>query len=153
MPLTFQVESFDSWMRDVEPLIYPHWKELTLDKDICDDPWPDEAKFRQAEKEGTLLIVTARDDGKLAGYWVGALLPHLHYRNCGLMLHTDMYFLDQRYRVAANGIRLLQEVQRIGKGRGAVKFYISCKAHEDHTRIFEAMGMRKTDYVFTRRLA
>lgn len=139
-------------MGDVEPLIYPHWKELTIDKDICDDPWPDEAKFREVESQGRLLIITARADGQLVGYWVGALLDHLHYRNMGLTCYTDMYFLSPRYRVAANGVKLLAMAEAEARKLGAVKFYLSCKVHEDHSELFEAMGFRKTDFMFTKRL-
>lgn len=98
------------------------------------------------------MIVTARDRGRLVGYWVGALLPHMHYPEAGEMAHTDMYFLDPRYRTGGNGIRLIDMAEQEARKRGAVKFYISCKIHEDHTRMLEAMGFRKTDYVFTKRL-
>lgn len=148
--LTFQRESFDSWLRDAEPLFYPHWKELTIDKELCGDPYPDVEKFRDVENRGRLLIVTARAEGQLVGYWVGAVLGHMHYPTSGDMAHTDMYFLHPDYRVGANGIELLEFAEQEARKAGAVKFYISCKIHADHTRLMEAMGFRKTDYVFTK---
>lgn len=150
--LTFQRESFDAWLKDVEPLIYPHWKELTLDKDICGDPYPDVERFRLAEKQGYLLIVTARDKENLVGYWVGAILPHLHYPQMGRVASTDMYFLLPQYRVGANGLLLISAAEEEAKTAGAVQFQISCKVHADHTRLMEAMGFTKTDYLFRKRI-
>jgi hypothetical protein len=150
--MQFRRESLDEWLADVEPLIYPHWKELTLDKDICGDPYPDVEKFRDVENQGKLIIVTARKDKKLVGYWVGAILGHMHYPKAGPMCYTDMYFLHPEHRRGATGVQLIAKAESEAKLLGAVKFYISCKVHEDHTGLFEAMKYRKTDYVFTKRL-
>lgn len=140
------------WLRDAEALFPKHSEELTLDKDICSDPYPDVGKFKEVENQNRLLIVTARDDGRLVGYWLGALLDHLHYRNAGVMGYTDMYFVLSEYRVGGAGVKLLTTVEDELRQRGAVKMYLSCKVHSDHSQLFERMGFTKTDYMFTKRL-
>lgn len=148
--ITFQVESLEQWYADLGPLVNPHWSELTLDQDLC-IPELDIERARQADAQGVVLIVTVRDSGKLVGYWVGLLLTHLHYRNAGLMCHTDMYFLLPEYRKGGTGAKMLAFVETEIRKRGVVKAYISCKVHQDHTELFEAMGWRMSDHVFIKR--
>lgn len=122
-----------------------------MDKDLG-TPWPAEDQFRDVEKLGRLLIVTVREEGQIVGYWVGALLPHLHYKDCGLMCYTDMYFLAPSARKGNVGIRMLALAEEEAKKRGATKFYISCKVHQNHTELLERIGFKKSDFMFTKRL-
>jgi GNAT superfamily N-acetyltransferase len=150
--MQFQRETLDDWLVDLEPLILPHWEELTLDKDVFSEPYPDVEKFRDVQNQGKLLIVTARDNGDLVGYWVGAVLGHLHYPKAPPVCLTDMYFLHSAYRKGPTGIQLIEAAIQEAKKAGAADFHISCKVHEDHTKLFEAMKFKKTDYVFRKRL-
>lgn len=148
--LTFQVESLAEWLLDLPPLIQPHFEELTLDKDFC-KPELDIEKARNAEKSGVLLIVTARNEGELVGYWIGLLMTHLHYKSAGLMCYTDMYFLLPEFRKGGAGTRFLTFVENTLRERGVVKAYISCKVHQDHSALFKGLGWRPSDYLFTKR--
>jgi|SRR5271156_2930123 len=150
--MQFQRETLDQWLADVEPLIFPHWKELTLDKDIYSEPYPDVPKFRDVENQGKLIIITVRKENKLVGYWVGAVLGHMHYPEAPPVCLTDMYFVHPDFRSGNTGPRMIDFAEKEAKLAGAASFHISCKVHEDHTRLFEAMQFKKTDFVFRKRL-
>lgn len=149
--LTFQVEKWADCVAEMRPLWPEHWKELALDQEQialgCD-----EAKYEQGDAMGCLHIVTARTDGKLVGYYYGMLMNHLHYFGAGLMCYSDVYFLKPEYRRGLNGVRFLRFIEDSLKDRGVVKLYISTKAHQDHGQLFERLGMKLSDRVFTKLL-
>lgn len=133
-------------------LLWPeHWKELARDQDSI-QLGCDEAKYEQGEAMGCLHIVTARADGELVGYYYGMLMHHLHYRDAGLMCYSDVYFLKPEFRKGLNGVNFLRFIESSLKERGARKLYISTKAHQDHGRLFEHLGMKCSDRVFTKLL-
>lgn len=107
-------------------------------------------RYAEAEKQGILFIATARKDGRLIGYYVAAVLPHLHYRAAGPMAHVDMYFLLRKERKGGTGARLLMFVEEQLKAMGITKIYMSCKAHADHSLLFESLGFKLSDYMFTK---
>jgi len=146
---TFQRERWATFVKDAMPIFPLHYMELALDQDkvrLC----LDFSRYEAADREGQLHLVTMREDGKLAGYWIGAVMLHLHYADAGPMAIVDIYFVLPEYRVGGNGAKLLLEVERTLKERGVVKIYQSCKVHSDQSGLFKALGYKPTDYVFTK---
>jgi hypothetical protein len=134
----------------MKELFPAHWEELALDRqkfpmDVHYD------RYVHFETADALLVVTARADGKLVGYYVGMILPHLHYQSSGNMLHTDLYYLQKEFRTG-NGAKMLMCVQDAARRRKCVKMYLSTKAHLDHSKLFEAMGFRLSDHMFVKLL-
>lgn len=149
--MTFQQEKWADCVHEMREIWPEHWASLALDKEqialACD-----EAKYEQGEALGCLHIVTARADGKLVGYYYGMLMHHLHYKDAGLMCYSDVYYLKPEYRKEMNGILFLRAVEKSLKDRGVVKLYISTKAHQDNGKLFEFLGMKLSDRVFTKLL-
>jgi L-amino acid N-acyltransferase YncA len=135
-------------MREIWP---EHWASLALNQDqiklACD-----EAKYEQGEQLGCLCIVTARADGKIVGYYYGMLMNHLHYKDAGLMCYTDVYYLKPEYRRGGAGAKFMIAVMEHLKALGVVKLYMSTKAHQDNGALFERLGMKCSDRVFTKML-
>jgi hypothetical protein len=80
------------------------------------------------------------------------LLTHLHYKDAGLMYYTDVYYLKPEHRRGGNGAKFMIAVQQILKFRGVVKLYMSTKVHQDNGPLFERLGMKLSDRVFTKML-
>ena len=68
------------------------------------------------------------------------------------MLIVDAYYVKPEFR-QGTGLRLLKYMEEFARMRGAIKIYLSCKVHKDHSRLFQALGYRLSDYAFTKRLA
>lgn len=98
-------------------------------------------------------VVTARDGGKLVGYIICFVMPHFHYKSSGLTALADMYYLLREYRKGGLGARMFMEMERGLKERGVIRAHMSCKAHEDHSKLFQRMGWKLTDYTFSKLLA
>ena len=50
------------------------------------------------------------------------------------------------------GAKFMIAVQQILKFRGVVKLYMSTKVHQDNGALFERLGMKLSDRVFTKLL-
>lgn len=146
--INFQVEKWADCVAEMRLLWPEHWRELALDQDRialgCD-----EAKYEQGEALGCLHIVTARAHGKLIGYYYGMLMHHLHYRDAGLMCYSDVYFLKPEWRRGAIGAQFIAAIKKSLREKGVVKLYMSTKVHQDHGSLFEHMGGKCSDRIFT----
>ncbi len=145
--IEFASESYKViWEEGEKGVFERHWKELAIDKVI---PWGlNHEAYMEMEGKGMLHCATARDDGRIVGYHTAFLAPHLHYRAAGTMAYEDMYYLLPEYRTGGTGALLFMFVETELKKRGITKWFLSCKVHKDHTRLFEALGFRLQDYGF-----
>jgi GNAT superfamily N-acetyltransferase len=147
--ITFQLETIDQWRTDAAPLLYDHWQELGLDTDLKNDINFDH--LRKLEAAGMWLTMTARDGDKLVGYVAALFSKHLHYTSSGQMLIVDMYYVAPEYR-RGTGVKLLAFMEATARAKNAIKIYLSCKVHRDHSKLFVRMGYRLSDYAFTKRI-
>lgn len=147
--ILFTTETFEDFWRDAQHIFPVHWKELALDQDKI-ELGIDADRFSTIGKQGMLHIVTARDDDFMFGYYVAIVMPHLHYKDSGVMAFTDMYYILPEYRKGGCGAKFLIEVERTLRERGVVKAYISSKLHQDHSALFEALGWRPSDISFVK---
>jgi GNAT superfamily N-acetyltransferase len=149
--ITFQVEKWAEFEKEGSLIFRRHWEDLALDHDKI-DLGVDNQKYQQMDDLGILHILTARKDGRLIGYFLAFLMVHPHYSNAGLMAIADVYYLLPEARSGGTGARLFAEVEKTLKARGVVKAYLSCKLHQDHSKLFTRLGWKPTDLTFTKYL-
>lgn len=148
MSITIQVEKWATFWPDSKDVFPLHWRELALYQE--DFPLSiDEKKYEILDKGDFLLILTAREEGKLIGYYLWFLMPHPHYAASGPMGMTDMYFVLPWHRGGV-GTKLFIASEAELRKRGIVKAITSCKAHQDHSALFERLGWELTDYSFSK---
>lgn len=148
----FNVESFEKWHEDAEWMFQAHYEELSLDKEKVALSLHCE-RYLELERAGMLHIVTVRlEDRKMVGYYLAMILPHMHYKDAGDMAYTDMYFIHPEYRVGGIGAKLMIFVEETLRHRGVFKAYITTKFKLDLSTMFEALGWKATDKVFTKLL-
>src|SRR6185312_6140780 len=147
--LSFQIESVEQWASEAAPLYGKHWRELGLDLDL--EIAPDIEKMKVMESLGIFTVITARQEGKLIGYLLAVVSTHLHYRTSPRMFIIDAYYILPEFRKGA-GAKLLKFAEHTAKKLGAIKMYLSCKVHEDHSDLFRALGYRLSDYAFIKRI-
>ena len=150
MQFEFHIENFETWYRDAQHLFSAHYEELSLDKDRVKMGLHCQ-RYIDMETAGMLHIVTIRlDGGKMVGYYIAMILPHMHYKDAGLMAYTDMYFVAPEYRVGGIGVKMMIFVEETLRQRGVMKAYITTKLKLDLSEMFEALGWKATDKVFTK---
>jgi len=149
--ITYHTEKWRDALPEMEPLLIEHWREIALGHDKVP---LDVARERYQElcDEGTLHVVTVRDDGLLVGYHVAIVSGHLHYLST---LHgiTDVYFLRPQYRKGRTGIHLFQRVEAQLGALGVKKLVTAVKLHTANGqsgRLFEYLGYDPAETVFTK---
>jgi predicted GNAT superfamily acetyltransferase len=147
--LTFMVEKWSDALPELLPLMGLLWDDVAVDKDRfvarCE-----QAKYKALEEAGALCLTTVRDDGELIGYYCALILPNPHYEGQGLMVYTDMYWVDERYRRGNLGLKLFLFSEEEWRKRGAVKAYSSHKLHRDRSKMFQVLDWKPTDMVYSK---
>ena len=134
---------------EFEKLFPLHYEELCVTKEFPYEP--DYEAYRRCAQAGMLRCITCRADGELVGYIIFFVSPHLHYKSC-VTATEDIYFVKKEYRKGRIGIRLFQYAEQVRKERGVQRMVVNTKIHLDNSRLFEYLGYKMTDKVFTKML-
>jgi N-acetylglutamate synthase-like GNAT family acetyltransferase len=145
------VERWAEFVKDGRELFPEHYAELARDQeriklDINEDLYVD------ADNRGIGHIATVRDEGKLVGYTILAVMPHLHYKSAGPMAMIDVYYLKPAYRKGGTGAKMIMFAESTLKAKGVTKIYFSTKVHLDNGKLLEALGFKFSDKVYTKLL-
>lgn len=148
--LIFQVENWFKAAAEMSAIWPLHWREIAHHQDkVPLDVHIDE--YECLARTGQLLICTARHNGKLVGYHLSILRPHLHYKST-LHAFSDIHYLLPEYRVGMNGLLLVKFFEKSAQERGVFKGFIATKVKNDHSIIFERLGWTKTEIVYSKLL-
>lgn len=154
MRVTFALERMQDVQYEMEDLLPGHWQEVARDKDVIRLD-PDWAQYFAMENAGGVHMVVARAEGRMVGYAVYFVRPHLHYRS-SLSAICDVYFLKPEFRAGRTGIQLFREAERTLKARGVQKIFTGTKVRTaagergDKSRIFEHLGYELTEKLYTK---
>jgi GNAT superfamily N-acetyltransferase len=145
--ISFQIETWADIWRDGQEIFKAHYDELALHKDVM-PMGLDNDFYSDLQKRNFLLVVTARRDNRLVGYYVGIVIAHHpHNKDAGKVATTDMFYLAKRERRGGAGVRLLKAAASALREQGVVKASISTKINFENGKLLEALGWEKTDIV------
>jgi GNAT superfamily N-acetyltransferase len=102
---------------EAKALFQQHWEELALNKEKIALNY-DVAKAQTLQDNGMLKNILAYKDGKLVGYAILIMQPHLHYAD-HVYAFVDVIYVLPEYRGSTIGARLMFETERIAKDAGA----------------------------------
>lgn len=133
--LATKVESFMAAVEEIKTLIPQHYEELALNKDKVPLS-PDWNRYKVLEDAGMLLFISLRDDIKLVGYFIGIVVPHLHYTTC-ITCMMDILYVSQEHRNKRGGIMLMKELEKEAKQRGVHRIVLNTKCHSNISRLYK----------------
>lgn len=148
MNVTYTVENWSDVWREMEPLWHSHWQEVALDHEAIPLA-PDIDAYNTLERNGNLHLLIARKAGKIIGYHIAIIRPHLHYKH-SLHAFTDIYYVSPEHRLGMTGVKLFKEVEKSLVQRGVKKMVSGTKTSLDMGRIFERLGWRETERTYTK---
>ena len=147
--ITYNDEDLAAFFKELVPLLPIHYEELCVTKDFPLEP--DLAAYERLRVAGMLKAVTCRNDGELIGYIIFIVQPHLHYMSC-ITAFEDLYYVKKEYRKGRTGIKLFQFSEKVLKDAGVRRIIMHTKIHMDNSRLFEYLGYKNTDKLFTKLL-
>ena len=150
MTVEYASEDPSTFIEELRLLIPEHYEELCVTKDF--PLLPDYEAYGRLAVADMLRCITCRSDGKLIGYAIFVVQPHLHYRSCKTAFE-DLYFVKKEFRQGRIGIRLFQYAEDVLKKDGVNRIIMHTKIHLDNSRLFEYLGYKHTDKIFTKILS
>lgn len=146
--IEYKEEQYNDVIDQIKPLLDDHYNEIALDKDAIKLN-PDYGIYKSLCDSGTMRIITARDDAKLIGYCVCIIKYHLHYKD-SLTAFNDIFYIAKEYRKGLTGVKLFIKTEEILKKYGVQRVAMNTKLHHDVGAIFDRLGYRETERVFTK---
>ena len=147
--ITYEDVDGFQFVDEFERLFPEHYEELCVTKEFPYEP--DYPAYKRMAEAGMLRCITCRADGKLIGYIIFMVTPHLHYKSCMTAIE-DLYFVSKEYRKGRVGIKLFQYAEKVLKERGVQRIVMHTKVHLDNSKLFEYLGYKMTDKVFSKML-
>lgn len=143
--ITIQNESGMTLHDEILPLIQAHWHEIgAYGEDVPLDP--DWQNYAVLEVSGLLHVATARVDGKLVGYCVTLVAPHLHYKSTVFAINDLIYVLPE-YRGRA-GLKLVLHVLREMRQRKAHSYLFHVKPKYDLLPLMKYLKATKLEELY-----
>jgi GNAT superfamily N-acetyltransferase len=136
--MIYQQEFLVQVKDDIRPLLEEHWHEIALNKDKIKLN-PDWEMYEHLEDQGHLKIFTAREEDKLAGYFVVVTSYSLHYKD-HVFATNDVLFLHPDYRKGRTGIKLIQFAEKCLKQDGVSVLFVNTKVHKPFDILMEFLG-------------
>ena len=150
MSVYYAVEDPATFIEELKEIIPAHYDELCVTKDF--PLAPDYEAYGRLYVAGMLRCITAREENSLVGYVIFTVQPHLHYKTCKTAFE-DIYFLVKEHRLGRTGIRLFQFAEAALRAEGVNRIIMHTKVHLDNSRLFEYLGYKHTDKLYTKILS
>lgn len=150
MSVRYVVEDPATFIEELKEIIPAHYDELCVTKDF--PLAPDYEAYGRLYVADMLRCITARDENGLIGYAIFIVQPHLHYKTCKTAFE-DIYFLRKEHRLGRTGIRLFQFAEEALRAEGVNRIIMHTKIHMDNSRLFEYLGYKHTDKLYTKILS
>ena len=154
--ITAHVERLVDNLEELKPFFQPHWQELALNQDkVPLDPQYE--VYLARDRAGQVLNVCLREEGEIVAYFVGFVMPGLHYQTC-LTLQMDIFWLHPDYRDGDSldaverdmvCMQLFEAVKAEGQRRGVQRAFYGSKLHKDSAALFEALGMVEVERYYS----
>jgi GNAT superfamily N-acetyltransferase len=146
--INYQEEYLSDIRDEVLPLIEEHYsavyhfaEEVPLDID-----W---SVYFKLEDAGMLNVVTARDEGKLIGYYISFIAPNLHSMQ-STRATNDAVYLDPAYRKTGLGVELISYAEDVYKRLGVDVMEFAMKNNLPFEGTATKVGMIKTEQVYAK---
>ena len=124
MSLVFTIEPVSKVWNEVMVLANEHWAGTRTYR--RHEPFqPSFERYNACNEGGYFTLFTARDAGKMVGYFGVYVSPSMHSQK--LMATEDTFFLHPDYRGGRNAFRFLNHIEEYLKGRGVDEIMFSCE--------------------------
>jgi L-amino acid N-acyltransferase YncA len=150
--IALQVESVAQCWDELEPLASSHWASTKSYR--RHEPFnPDKARYLQFNEMGYFHLITARDAGKLIGYFGLYITTSMHSQL--RMATEDTFFIHPDYRQGRLALRVLKYIENYCQLLGVHELLFSCEIENKSgiTGLLDRLGFHETIRQYSKHLA
>ena len=148
--LVYAKETLADTAPEAGPLLHAHWEAIALNKYFIKLN-PDWNRYEELERLGVLQVFTARHEGRLVGYFVMLVVPHLHYMD-HLFAHNDIIYIDPEHRKGFAAMKLIKFAEEELKKMGVSVMMVNIKRHKPFDALLARMGYNHVENIYAKRL-
>jgi GNAT superfamily N-acetyltransferase len=136
--IVYDTSSLMAVIDEIKPLILHHWHEV---EDAYGFGKPDinYEQYKKLDEAGVMHVVTARKGGKLIGYCVSIVMPHMHYQTRMMAMNDGLFVLPQ-HRKGSVGTWLIVYAENELRNYGIDVFFCHVKIAHDFGHLLERLG-------------
>jgi len=147
MTVRFGIETYEQVRQEAADLMLAHEAEVYRGTIPIQ---PDDAQFDWMDKNGQLQVVAARDDGKLVGYHLTIIRPHLHY--AVLAGFVDTVYMSPECRAGRTGMQMIQYAEDMLRRRGVQWTTIGVRLIKDFSPLLIRLGYTEAEKLYRKEL-
>ena len=144
----YSVETLSECLEEMKPLLVKHWEEIALHRDKIELS-PNYERYYEAEALGLIHIVTARNEGRLVGYFISFIAPHMHYQEHSFAVN-DILFIAPEYRGSGVGADMFSYAEAELKALGVSVVMIAMKTHSPFDELCKGLGYSNVERVYSK---
>lgn len=148
MTIEFSVEKFEDIIEELKPLLQAHWEEVEIYQDKIKLN-PDYNKYQIMSDQDMLHMVTARLDGRIVGYYISFIMPHMHYQNHKFAFN-DILYLDPTMRKGFTALKLFKYAENSLKEIGVSVITIHTKVDIPFDTLCEYLNYDYAERIYTK---
>lgn len=148
--MDFKQEFLATCFEEAGELFELHYREIALNQDAIKLN-PDIEQYEEAERIGALKIFTARDEGKIVGYFAVLVTRSLHYAD-HIYANNDVIFLHPEYRKGFTASKLIKFALDCLAQDGISMVFINTKLHRPFDILLRRLGFDHVENVYAKRL-
>lgn len=148
MEYTYQIEDGGVLIpsEEMAPLLECHWQEVAGHKEEIKLN-PDFDKYKELANADALCCTTMRKDGKLVGYFICIVYPHIHYKET-VMAFNDAVFILPEHRKGNAAFNMFKFAEDELRNMGVTKMVVNVKLVHDFGKLLERLGFSAFETVY-----
>lgn len=151
MNINYAIESLSDTQDEIKPLAKQQWSELRYEPIAEEEFNPDMDGLLTMEQIGSLLVITARDEGTLVGYLILLCSEMINHAGVYHATENAMYVMHthRRHGVAQS---LVKHAEMICKNNGVKYLSFTVTPTLDYSPLLDEAGFTRTEVVHTKRI-
>lgn len=147
--ITYQIEKSETWDAEKQAIVAECWEEIGHGSQRKIMPTPNLESYGTLERQGLLIAVTMRDDGKLIGYCTMFLVGSTQHPGHKKVVSDSIYVRKDK-RGPMTGINLILHAEKLAKEAGAVESDFFVTMELDFGRLLEKLDYQLTAKVYSK---
>lgn len=139
----------DSLIEEITPILDGHRQELQSWKDMPLNPNWD--MYKEADKNGQLVWLIARDCGQIVGYSLFLISPNPHYKDF-ITAIEDIFYVVPDKRGSKIAVNLIKRSEKILKSRHVSVITHHAKFTNTFAQFLEKFGYKQTEVMLSKRI-